>query len=134
MKRGVVCAALLALAFGCSSSTSDPNLDAWEREVKILAPAQVGDRQYQELGGLLEEREPMRSGFGGEEEAVDAARQKLRRRAAELVAEPEEIGDDCVNAMWNGLRRYADLLRKLIDRAVETTANKLAQSQPVGSN
>jgi hypothetical protein len=87
VKRGVACAALLALAFGCSSSTSDPNLDAWEREVKVLTPAQVGDRQYEELGGLLEEREPMRSGFGGEEEAVDAARQKLRRRAAELDAD-----------------------------------------------
>jgi hypothetical protein len=78
---------LLVLTLGCGSSTSDPNLGAWEKEVQILTPAKVGDRQYEELGGLLEESEPIRSDFGGEDQASDTAQRRLRRRAAELDAD-----------------------------------------------
>jgi len=88
VKRLAVCAVVSILVFGCSSSkSSDPNLDAWEREVKIITPAQIGDRQYEEIGGLLEEREQIRASYGSEEQAVDAAKRRLRRRAAELDAD-----------------------------------------------
>jgi hypothetical protein len=88
MRRISACAALSLLVLGCSSSnSSDPNLDAWEREVRIISPAQVGERQYEELGGLLESREPIRTAYGGEDEAIDTARRDLRRRAAMLDAD-----------------------------------------------
>jgi hypothetical protein len=87
MQKGVVCAALFALAVGCSSSSSDPDLDAWEREVRILTPAQVGERQYEELGGLLEEKVSVQSHFGSEEQAIDTARGHLKRRAAAIDAD-----------------------------------------------
>jgi hypothetical protein len=88
MKNILLCAALSLLALGCSSSgSSDPNVDAWEREVDVITPAQIGDRQYEELGGLLEQREPIRATYTGEEDAITAAKQKLRRRAAELDAD-----------------------------------------------
>jgi hypothetical protein len=84
----VACAALSFLVLGCSSSkSSDPNLDAWEREVKIISPSQIGDRQYEEVGGLLESREPLRSGYGSEEQAIDTAERNLRRQAAKLDAD-----------------------------------------------
>ena len=82
MKRLMAYTALLLLVEGCSSSSSDTDLDAWEQEVRIMTPAQVGERQYEELGGLLEEREPIQVNFGGEDQAIDAARRNLRRRAA----------------------------------------------------
>ena len=88
MKRLAACAAISILMAGCGSSKStDPDLDAWEREVRIITPAQIADRQYEELGGLLEEREPIRSSYGGDEQAIDAAKRRLRRRAAELDAD-----------------------------------------------
>jgi hypothetical protein len=85
MKRTVACAALVLLIVGCSSSTSD--LDAWEYEVEIITPAQVGERQYEELGGLLEEREAIEANFGGEDQAIEVARRRLRRQAAERDAD-----------------------------------------------
>ena len=88
MRRIVACAALSLLVLGCSSSkSSDPNLDAWEREVRIISPSQVGERQYEELGGLLETKEALRSAYGSEEQAIDSAKRDLRRQAAKLDAD-----------------------------------------------
>jgi len=88
MKRIVTCAALSLLVLGCSSSKSaDPNLDAWEREVDIISPAAVGERQYEELGGLLESREVIRASYGSEDQAIDTAKRALRRQAAKLDAD-----------------------------------------------
>ena len=88
MRRIVACVALSLLVLGCSSSkSSDPNLDAWEREVEIIEPGQIGDRQYEELGGLLESREPLRPTYGSEEQAIDSAKRQLRRQAAERDAD-----------------------------------------------
>ena len=88
MKRIVACAALSLLVVGCGSSKSaDPNLDAWEREVEIISPAAVGERQYEELGGLLESREVVRTNYGSEDQAIDTAKRDLRRLAAKLDAD-----------------------------------------------
>jgi len=88
MKRIVVCAALSFLMLGCSSSKSaDPNLDAWQREVDIISPAAVGERQYEELGGLLESREVIRATYGSEDQAIDTAKRNLQRQAAKLDAD-----------------------------------------------
>ena len=88
MKRIAACAALSLLVLGCSSSKSaDPNLDAWEREVDIISPAAVGERQYEELGGLLESREVIRASYGSEDQAIDTAKRALRRQAAKLDAD-----------------------------------------------
>lgn len=87
MKSFIVRALLPLLIVGCSTSSSDPDVDAWEKEVRILTPAQVGERQYEELGGLLEEREMIGGSVDGEGEAIDVARRKLRRRAAQLDAD-----------------------------------------------
>lgn len=84
MKRFFVITALVSLAAGCGSTSSDPDVDAWEREVRILAPSQLGERQYEELGGTLEAREAIRTSYGGEDAAIGAAKRELRRRAAEL--------------------------------------------------
>jgi uncharacterized protein YbjQ (UPF0145 family) len=88
MKRIMACAALPLLMLGCSSSKSaDPNLDAWQREVQIISPAAVGERQYEELGGLLESREVIRSSYGSEDQAIDIAKRDLQRQAAKLDAD-----------------------------------------------
>ncbi len=88
MNRLAACAVLSILVLGCASSKSaDPNLDAWEREVRIITPAQLADRQYEEIGGLLEAREPIRVSYASEEQAIDAAKRQLRRSAAELDAD-----------------------------------------------
>ena len=88
MKRIVACAALSLLMLGCSSSKSaDPNLDAWQREVDILSPAAVGERQYEELGGLLESKEVIRATYGSEDQAIDTAKRNLQRLAAKLDAD-----------------------------------------------
>lgn len=88
MRKIVLCVAISVVVLSCSSSkSSDPDLDAWEREVEILSPAQVADRQYEELGGLLEEKVAIGPGYGTEEQAVDTARRRLRRRAAERDAD-----------------------------------------------
>ena len=84
MKRVVVFVGLFFAAIGCSSSsTSDPNLDAWTREVRVITPAQVGDRQYEEISGLEEQQ---RIGVSGEDDAISIAKQRLRSRAAKLDA------------------------------------------------
>ncbi len=88
VKRAVMCAALIVLTLGCGSTTpSDPDIDAWEREVQILSPGQIGDRLYEELGGLLEERQPFGRSYGSEEAAIDTAKRRLKRRAAERDAD-----------------------------------------------
>ena len=88
MKRIVACAALSLLMLGCSSSNSaDPNLDAWQREVDIISPGAVGERQYEELGGLLESKEIIRATYGSEDQAIDTAKRNLQRLAAKLDAD-----------------------------------------------
>ncbi len=88
MKRIVACAALSLLMFGCSSSKSaDPDLDAWQREVDIISPGAVGERQYEELGGLLESKEVVRASYGSEDQAIDTAKRNLQRQAARLDAD-----------------------------------------------
>jgi hypothetical protein len=89
MKRLMTLALMwLVVGVGCSSSTSSKSdVDAWEREVRIYEPGQVPNRQYEELGGLLEVREPLNGNFGTEEQAIDTAKRKLRREAAERDAD-----------------------------------------------
>ncbi|MBD3851679.1 MAG: hypothetical protein IFK93_10290 [Acidobacteria bacterium] len=88
MKRIVACAALSLLMLGCSSSNSaDPNLDAWQREVDIISPGAIGERQYEELGGLLESKEVIRATYGSEDQAIDTAKRNLQRLAAKLDAD-----------------------------------------------
>ena len=88
MKRIVACAALSLLVLGCSSSKSaDPNLDAWEREVRVIVPAALAERQYEEIGGLLESREVIQASYGSEDQAIDSAKRTLRRQAAKLDAD-----------------------------------------------
>jgi len=88
MKRIMACAALSLLMFGCSSSkSSDPDLDAWQREVDIISPGAVGERQYEELGGLLESKEVVRASYGSEDQAIDTAKRNLQRQAARLDAD-----------------------------------------------
>jgi uncharacterized protein YbjQ (UPF0145 family) len=85
MKKILVITVLAVAAIGCSSSTtSDPNLDAWTREVTVITPNQVGDRQYEEISGLEEQQ---RIGVSGEDDAISTAKQRLRRRAAKLDAD-----------------------------------------------
>jgi hypothetical protein len=88
MKRIMACAALSLLMFGCSSSkSSDPDLDAWQREVDIISAGAVGERQYEELGGLLESKEVVRASYGSEDQAIDTAKRNLQRQAARLDAD-----------------------------------------------
>ena len=88
MRRIVACAALSLLTLGCSSSKSaDPNLDAWQKEVDIISPGAVGERQYEELGGLLESKEVIRTSYGSEDQAIDTAKKNLQRQAARLDAD-----------------------------------------------
>jgi hypothetical protein len=76
---------VFVIAAGCSSSaTTDPDLEAWTREVRVIMPQQIGDRQYEEVA-TLEEKEPI--GSFGEESAVQTAKENLRRRAAKLDAD-----------------------------------------------
>ena len=83
--RGFFIVVAVAVAAACSSSSgSDPDLEAWTREVRVLTPAQVGDREFEEIAAL-EERE--RVGFEGETRAADTAKDRLRRRAAKLDAD-----------------------------------------------
>ena len=88
MKKLMTVVAVMAVSVvlaSCSSSTSsDPDLDAWTREVRVITPDQVGDRQYEEISGLEEQQ---RIGIGGEDGAISTAEQRLRRRAAELDAD-----------------------------------------------
>lgn len=85
MKRFLLCGAVIVIAVGCSSSTpTDRDLEAWTREVRVMTPQQIGDREYEEVANL-EERESI--GAFGEEQAVRTAKDNLRRRAAKLDAD-----------------------------------------------
>ncbi len=85
MKKALLFAVVAAAAWGCSSSSSDPNLDAWTREVRAISVAQIGDRQFEEIA-QLEEQETLRQG-SYEEDAISRAKDRLRRRAAQLDAD-----------------------------------------------
>ena len=81
----VIVVAVSVVLASCSSSTSsDPNVDAWTKEVRVISPDQVGDRQYEEIAGLEEQE---RIGTQGVDHAVSIAKGRLRRRAAELDAD-----------------------------------------------
>jgi len=87
MREFLALAVLLVIVSSCSSSgssSSDANLDAWTREVDVLTPQAVGDRQYEELAGLEEQE---RIGHMGEDSAISNAKHRLRRRAAKLDAD-----------------------------------------------
>jgi len=85
MQRWLFLVGVLVMAAGCSSSAStDPDLEAWTREVRVIAPHQIGDREYEEVA-VLEEKE--RIGTFGEDSAISTAKENLRRRAAKLDAD-----------------------------------------------
>ena len=85
MKKMMLFAVLVVMAWGCSSSSSDENLDAWTREVRAISMAQVGDRQFEEIAHL-EEHEQIRQGTY-DENLIERAEFRLRKRAAELDAD-----------------------------------------------
>lgn len=85
MKPIVLLVVLLCSMTGCSSSDpEDPNLEAWVREVEVLEPQYLGDREFEELG-VFEERERI-TGLD-EESAIGQARYRLKRRAAKVDAD-----------------------------------------------
>lgn len=85
MRKILMVTVLTALACACgSTSPSDADLNAWTREVRVLNPDQVGSRSFEQIAGL-EEKETI--GIGGEDSAISAAKQQLRRRAAKLDAD-----------------------------------------------
>ena len=85
MTKILLCGTVLLAAIGCSSSTSsDPDLEAWTREVRVIAPQQIGDREYEEVANL---EEKVTVGTFGEENAVKTAKENLRRRAAKVDAD-----------------------------------------------
>jgi hypothetical protein len=123
MRKGVALAILFFAVSGCSSSTTpDPNLDAWTREVRVITPDQVGDRQYEELSGLEEQE---RIGVSGEEDAISSAKQRLRRRAAKLDADAvviiacgrnvRPIDDDPMPTAWSTVVCHGVAIRWKID-------------------
>jgi hypothetical protein len=75
----------------CSSATTgeDEAARRWAREVRILAPGQLGSRPYEVLGGF-EER--VRIGALGKDDAIREAESKLRLRAAKVDADAVVIG------------------------------------------
>lgn len=85
MKRTVVLILLFCAAAGCSSSSpEDKDLEAWVKEVQVLKPGQIGDREYEEIG-FFEERE--RIVGMGEDSAMGQAKYRLKRRAAKVDAD-----------------------------------------------
>lgn len=85
MRGFLLCGAVIVVAVGCSSSTpTDRDLEAWTREVRLITPQQIGDREYEEIANL-EEKESI--GAFSEEHAVRTAKDNLRRRAAKLDAD-----------------------------------------------
>lgn len=85
MRKIFWCGAIFLAGVGCSSSTSsDSDLNAWTREVRVITPQQIGDREYEEVANL-EERESI--GAFGEGNAVSSAKEALRRNAARLDAD-----------------------------------------------
>jgi hypothetical protein len=85
MKKILWCGVLLVAAVGCSSSSStDPDLEAWTREVRVITPQQIGHREYEEVASL-EERQAITS--FNVDSATSTAKDNLRRRAAKLDAD-----------------------------------------------
>ena len=85
MRRTLAMVVLLSLALACgSTSSTDADLNAWTREVRVLTPDQVTGRSFDQIAGL-EEKETI--GSGGEDDAISSAKQQLRRRAAKLDAD-----------------------------------------------
>ncbi len=85
MNKTLCLGVLLLAALGCSSSDSaDADLEAWTREVRVIAPHQIGDREYEEVANL---EETVDIGTLGEGNAVATAKENLRRRAAKLDAD-----------------------------------------------
>jgi hypothetical protein len=85
MNKTLCLGGVLLAAVGCSSSgSSDADLEAWTREVRVIAPQQIGDREYEEVANL---EETVSIGAMGEESAVSTAKENLRRRAAKLDAD-----------------------------------------------
>jgi len=80
----VGCVAVLAV--GCASNMSQEDIDAqsWAREIRILQPADVGDRPYDVLAELDER---VRIGAMGEEDAISQAERSMRLRAAKVDAD-----------------------------------------------
>ncbi len=73
-----------------AACASEPTAaERWVREVRVLEAWQLGDRPYDEVGVLLETEA---IGAGGEEAAVEVAKNRLRRRAAELDGDAVVIG------------------------------------------
>lgn len=86
MKRVFVLVSIVALIAGCSSSkSSDPNVEAWTREVRVMTPDQVADRQYEEIAGIEEQERIV--GYNGEMRAIESAKSRMRRQAAEIDAD-----------------------------------------------
>ncbi len=85
MKKALLFTVLVVAVWGCASSSSDENLDAWTREVRAIPMAQIGDRQFEEIAHL-EEHEPIRQGTY-DENLIERAEFRLRKRAAELDAD-----------------------------------------------
>jgi uncharacterized protein YbjQ (UPF0145 family) len=82
---------IVAVAAACSSSSgSDPDLEAWTREVRVLTPAQVGNRDYDQIAAL-EEQESI--GTQSEAQAISIAKDRLRRAAARLDADAVVVVD-----------------------------------------
>jgi len=86
MKRRLLAVCLTVLAVGCASNATEEDLDAqsWAREVRIITPENVGDRDYDVLAEL-EER--VRITAMGEEDAVSEAERRMRLRAARVDAD-----------------------------------------------
>jgi hypothetical protein len=85
MNKTLCFGVLLLAALGCSSSgTGDAELAAWTREVRVITPHQIGDRDYEEVANL---EETVSVGALGEENAVATAKENLRRRAAKVDAD-----------------------------------------------
>ena len=105
----IVLVALAAALTGCSSSQPETELEMWEREVRVLYPGQLMDREYETIAGL-EEIESI-SGMG-EDAAVDAATRRLKRRAAKLDA------DAVVIVSCGRERDPSDTVRNLVPTVV----------------
>jgi hypothetical protein len=85
MKKIVFLGVLLLVVTACgSSSSTDPDLEAWTREVRVIEPHQIGERDYEEVANL---EEKVRIGTFGEDSAVRTAKENLRRRAAKIDAD-----------------------------------------------
>lgn len=92
MRRAAVVLVVLAVAAGCSSTPNpeDEETRRWAREIRVLRPESLGDRQYAVLAEL-EER--VRIGAMGERAAQDEAERSMRWRAAKIDADAVVLAD-----------------------------------------